>query len=107
MRTHRGATALHVVAGSGRHQRTRANSNAQRTLQRDILLDVEARVQEQCQQVSVVELLARQGADLDSADDNGNTPLLVAAKRGQCSVCSVLVELGCNLHVTNNAGVSE
>jgi len=52
----------------------------------------------------VAELLS-QGARLDTRDDQGFTPLLVAAQRGHTEVCELLLEKGkANIEDTTPTG---
>jgi ankyrin repeat protein len=55
--------------------------------------------------VSCMQLLAR-GADIESRDDAGSTPFLVAARAGNLSVLKKLAEHGSSCNVTDSHGDS-
>ena len=48
--------------------------------------------------------LIRKGADVNAANDNGNTPLMYAAERGYREIIEVLILNGANTALKNNAG---
>lgn len=43
-------------------------------------------------------------SELESKDSNGDTPLLLAARKGHDAACKILLELGANIHATNYSG---
>ena len=45
-----------------------------------------------------------EGVDVNCADDNGNTPLPVAAQQGLKKIAKLLLRRGANLNQTNLAG---
>ena len=50
--------------------------------------------------------MLRQGADIHKADNDGNTPLHGAARRGHVDIVRWLVEAGADIHKANNNGNS-
>ena len=51
-----------------------------------------------------VDAMLDEGVDVNSADDNGNTPLLVAAQQGLKKIAKLLLRRGANINQTNLAG---
>jgi hypothetical protein len=51
-----------------------------------------------------VDAMLDEGVDVNCADDNGNTPLLVAAQQGLKKIAKLLLRRGANLNQTNLAG---
>ena len=54
--------------------------------------------------VKSVRLHLRTGTDLDAADTQGRSPLLLAASRGHLDVCKLLLEAGADPTTKDNAG---
>jgi len=54
----------------------------------------------------VVDLLIRRGADLESRDKKGKTPLQAAVEEGSTAGVSLLIEAGADIHTRDNAGWS-
>jgi ankyrin repeat protein len=54
--------------------------------------------------VEVVEYLLEQGANRDKQNDNGSTPLHLAAREGYLEVAKALMRYGANLNVRDNNG---
>ena len=57
-----------------------------------------------CHSPIVADWLIRKGADVNAANDNGNTPLMYAAERGYREIIEVLILNGANTALKNNAG---
>ena len=53
-----------------------------------------------------VDLLLQAGADVNEADANGNTALIVAARMGQADIVRRLLEAGAGVDPANNAGLT-
>ena len=51
-----------------------------------------------------VDAMLDEGVDVNSPDDNGNTPLLVAAQQGLKKIAKLLLRRGANINQTNLAG---
>ena len=45
------------------------------------------------------------GEDVNCLDENGNTPLMLAAQRNQKEICKILLEAGANIKSCNNDGI--
>ena len=57
-----------------------------------------------CHSPIVADWLIQKGADVNAANDNGNTPLMYAAERGYREIIEVLILNGANTALKNNAG---
>ena len=57
-----------------------------------------------CHSPIVADWLIQKGADVNAANDNGNTPLMHAAERGYREIIEVLILNGANTALKNNAG---
>lgn len=53
---------------------------------------------------AAVRLYIRRGDDINSTDDKGRTPLILAASRGHVEICRLLLEAGADPHVTDGEG---
>jgi hypothetical protein len=51
-----------------------------------------------------IEFLLRHGADINSVDNRGNTPLMIASYWRNAPVVQLLIEYGANVHITNQVG---
>ena len=51
-----------------------------------------------------VDAMLDEGVDVNATDDNGNTPLLVAAQQGLKKIAKLLLRRGANINQTNLAG---
>lgn len=65
-----------------------------------LLLSAQANVTDR----DVVRFLKSRGADIDVRDDQGNTPLLIAAQHGNHRLIHHLVEYGADVNARNQAG---
>ncbi|WCJ38718.1 hypothetical protein M5689_019760 [Euphorbia peplus] len=50
----------------------------------------------------LVSMLSRKGYDINAADTDGHTPLMLAAKQGHSKVCELLISLGASCEITNS-----
>lgn len=55
---------------------------------------------------AVVRHHLRSGQDVNSRDDKGQTPLIIAAAKGHLRICSILLEAGANATLKNFAGLT-
>jgi len=53
---------------------------------------------------AVVRHHLRSGQDVNSRDDKGQTPLIIAAAKGHAKICSILLEAGANPALKDSAG---
>ena len=54
--------------------------------------------------MDVVKILVERGADMNKADNNGATPLLIASQKGHVDVVKILVERGADINKATNDG---
>ena len=54
--------------------------------------------------VEIARLLLQNGADVNARDDNGFTPLHIAAMHGHVDILHLLVEYGADLEAQDNIG---
>lgn len=80
--------------GEGRNLLDIAIGTLNRLLKMAVLAGVE----------TAVRLHVRRGDDLDATDDNGMTPLMLAASRNKATICSILLEAGVDLSLKDNSG---
>ena len=56
--------------------------------------------------VSLVEVMLRDGANVDSTDDDGMTPLHLASLGGETQICRILIEEGADVNATDSRGLA-
>lgn len=57
-----------------------------------------------CGSMGAVELLVKEGADIDAQSSTGNTALMLAIDRGKIAVAHKLIEMGANLEIRGQKG---
>ncbi len=97
-----GRTPLELAILNGRTQaaRTLVKAGAAFDPSRLLLLAAQANVTDR----DVVRFLRLQGADTETRDPEGNTPLLIAAMHGNHRLIRHLVEYGADVNARNHAG---
>uniref|UniRef100_A0A1I8GXM6 ANK_REP_REGION domain-containing protein n=1 Tax=Macrostomum lignano TaxID=282301 RepID=A0A1I8GXM6_9PLAT len=103
-----GNTLLHLACEGGLKKLIESLLDRDPTLleAKNSKLETPVHVASRCSKLELVDLLLQRGADINSADEMGETPLFMAISAGNFTICKSILDKKPDLSLLNSEGVS-